>query len=138
MKSKETISCLSDRVCQHRHKHDHFLDHLKHVMKEKQDSGSYGREPGSFKAMSIESICQDCNFLVDHKQEWLNKNDRCCDHLDKGYCCSDLDHCDGLSGGHCNGHSDFEAKHRHPCHNAECDLKSLNNDCMEECQSCVE
>ena len=29
VKSKETNSCFSDRVCQHRHEHDHFLDHIK-------------------------------------------------------------------------------------------------------------
>ena len=79
VKSKETNSCFSDKVCKHRHEHDHFLDHIKHVLKEKEkkeDSGSYGRNnfnqgAGSLghyshKEMSIDSI-KDVNFLVDQK-----------------------------------------------------------------------
>lgn len=82
--------------------------------------------------MSLGSIGQEENFLLDQKQEWLKQDDRCCDHVDNGSCCSDLDHCDGLSGGHCNGHEDLSPKHRHPCHDDNC-MKSLNSNCMEEC-----
>ena len=53
-------------------------------------------------------------------------------------CCSNLDHCDGRSDGHCNGH---EAKKgiKHPCHNFDCNMKYLSDEeCDDECQSCIE
>jgi len=35
-----------------------------------------------------------------------------------GSFCSDEDYCDGIEGGHCHGHAEFDKtnKHRHPCH----------------------
>ena len=84
---------------------------------------------------------------------------RCWDHDEKGDCCSDDDHCDGLDNGHCNGHFDVDTvPHKHPCHKKQCNsiqsMKSLSQaskiddlqgvcqgafeDCYNECQSCVE
>ena len=133
--------CLSHRACQHQHEHDHFLDHIKHVMKERAESGSQHCSLGkpSLKEMSCMSHEHEENFLLDQKQAWLKQHDRCCDHEDNGSCCSDDNHCDGLSGGHCNGHEDLEARHFHPCHDLECNMKSLGgDDCDAECQSCVD
>ena len=59
-------------------------------------------------------------------------------HPGNGSCCSDFNHCDGRSDGHCNGHEEMDGK-KHPCHDFECHMESLNCSCHhEECLSCVE
>lgn len=50
------------------------------------------------------------DFLLNHGEVNI-----CCSHDIKGDCCSDLNHCDGLDEGHCNGHDLIQ--HKHPCHN---------------------
>ena len=49
-----------------------------------------------------------------------------------GSCCSDEDHCDGVDGGHCNGHSIVIKKPKHPCHKCDRDM----GECEHSCQSC--
>ena len=63
-----------------------------------------------------------------------NEADFLCDPM-KCFLCDPMKckhkHCDGLSGGHCDGHEDFEQKHFHPCHNSDCEMKSLDDQCMK-------
>ena len=117
---------------------------------------------------SLEKCCKlEKGFLKNQKYQWEKNNETlnpCCDHEDNGDCCSDIDHCDGLDSGHCNGHIEVEeVSHKHPCHKKNFDhnrrhsiksmkslsevgrnpfLQSLDMDglksCNDECQSCID
>ena len=108
VKSRETESCVSAMLCRHQHKHDHFKDHIKHVLKDRFETNVDGRLNQSHNhalaSLSAISREEEMNFLLEQKKEWLKKPDQCAEHAENGSCCSDFEHCDGVSGGHCNGH----------------------------------
>lgn len=98
LKSKETKfgrseHCVMMKRCLHQHAHMH--EHHSHH----HSARKWQEVEHSVKMLSA--------------KDFLRNQDEC--HHENGSCCSDFDHCDGLEGGHCNGHDDFE-QHRHPCH----------------------
>ena len=133
--------------CQHQHNHEHFGQHLEHILLDDQTTfqkncGNSQHNHGSrvkddFHLLqhlksgniaSLEKCCKlDANFMENQKKKWAQLNagkPQCWDLEDDGDCCSDMDHCDGLDDGHCNGHFEVdEASHRHPCHKKNFDHK---------------
>ena len=108
-------SCHSIKICQHRHPYTPHVDKFEMLsdLSQKADMLEFGHN---------RHLCHEygAEFLRDPKK---------CNHT----------HCDGISGGHCDGHEDFHRKHFHPCHHIDCDMKSLDhNKCMKECQSCID
>ena len=76
VKSKETDSCLSANICQHRHKHDHLLDSVNQPLSGREHieslSNGFGtnRSNNKYKLKSLKrrSSESESNFLRTKRQ----------------------------------------------------------------------
>ena len=114
VKSRRTESFHSAKVCQQQCPYTPLAGKFDTLTDDNQKAHAPDHGPNSYLGQQDEA-----DFLCDPKE---------CRHK----------HCDGLSGGNCDGHDDFVHKHFHPCHKSDCQMKSLEDQCMEQCQSCID